>query len=119
MPIAAFPKKIIDHFEIHEWRHASAILERDFPKEWADISDVLSRFRLCKSFITTGGGHKSKISEWIDRELYATGWLEKEFETSVMVDGNSTDSPTHAVDCYKNRVALEIEWNNNGMCQAF
>jgi len=22
------------------------------------------------------------------------------------------DSPTHKVDCYKNRVALEIEWNN-------
>ncbi len=22
------------------------------------------------------------------------------------------DSPTHRIDCYKNRVALEIEWNN-------
>ena len=22
------------------------------------------------------------------------------------------DSPTHKVDCYKNRIALEIEWNN-------
>jgi hypothetical protein len=22
------------------------------------------------------------------------------------------DSPTHQIDCYKNRVALEIEWNN-------
>jgi hypothetical protein len=22
------------------------------------------------------------------------------------------DSPTHKVDCYKNRVVLEIEWNN-------
>lgn len=22
------------------------------------------------------------------------------------------DSPTHKVDCYKNRVALEVEWNN-------
>ena len=25
---------------------------------------------------------------------------------------NSLDSPTHEVDCFKNRVALEIEWNN-------
>jgi len=24
------------------------------------------------------------------------------------------DSPTHKIDCYKNRVALEIEWNNKG-----
>jgi len=22
------------------------------------------------------------------------------------------DSPTHKVDCYKNRIALELEWNN-------
>lgn len=22
------------------------------------------------------------------------------------------DSPTHKIDCYKNRIALEVEWNN-------
>jgi hypothetical protein len=22
------------------------------------------------------------------------------------------DSPTHKIDCYKNRIALELEWNN-------
>jgi hypothetical protein len=25
---------------------------------------------------------------------------------------NNRKTPTHKVDCYKNRVALEIEWNN-------
>ncbi len=34
------------------------------------------------------------------------------FSTKVIVDENSLDSPTHKVDCYKNRIALEIEWNN-------
>jgi hypothetical protein len=29
-----------------------------------------------------------------------------------MVDEQSMDAPTHKVDCFKNRVALEIEWNN-------
>ncbi len=29
-----------------------------------------------------------------------------------MIDQSSIDSPTHKVDCYKNKVALEIEWNN-------
>ena len=29
-----------------------------------------------------------------------------------MVDGSATQSPTHKVDCFKNRVAVEIEWNN-------
>lgn len=112
MPITALPKSVRDHYEIHEWRHASAILERDFPDEWTDVLDVLMRFRLCKTFITEPGGRKSQVSEWIDRELHAKGWVEREFDTSVRVDDTTTDSPTHAVDCYKNRVALEIEWNN-------
>jgi len=112
MPLAALPPIILANYELHEWRHASAILERDFPTEWDDIGDVLSRFRLCQSFIASGGGNKSRVSNWIDTELYARHWVEKKFDTSVLIDGRSFDSPTHAVDCYKNRVALEIEWNN-------
>ena len=30
----------------------------------------------------------------------------------VVVDDSKMKSPTHAVDCYKNRIALEVEWNN-------
>ena len=30
----------------------------------------------------------------------------------ITVDERSYESPTHEVDCFKNRVALEIEWNN-------
>lgn len=99
-------------YEIHEWRHASAILASDFPEELEDICSVLERFQLCKSFLTTPGGRKSKISEWIDSELYKKSWVEKMFETAFVVDGNTLESPTHSVDCYKNQVALEIEWNN-------
>lgn len=29
-----------------------------------------------------------------------------------MIDGDPKDNPTHAIDCYKNRIALEVEWNN-------
>lgn len=112
MPIELFPQEIQDNFEIHEWRHASAILQSDFPNEYADICDVLSRFRLQKSWITKGGGRKSKISEWIDGEFYKKGWLEKRFDTKITVDESETESPTHGVDCFKNRIALEIEWNN-------
>lgn len=78
----------------------------------AEVLDVLGRFRLCKKFLTIPGGRKSKVSEWIDSELYHKGWQEKKFDTSFVVDGLPIESPTHAVDCYKNRVALEIEWNN-------
>jgi hypothetical protein len=112
MPISALPQALRDNYEIHEWHHATAILERDFPVEWAEVCDVLNRFRLCKSFIEIPGGRKSQVSGWIDGELLKLGWQEKEFDTAVVVDGQPKESPTHAVDCYKNRVALEIEWNN-------
>jgi hypothetical protein len=109
---ARLPSFIRDSYEVHEWRHASAILTSDFPEEWEDIVSVLTAFRLRKSWITTGGGRKSQVSEFIDSHLYARGWIEKKFETGVLLDDTRLDSPTHQIDCYKNKVALEIEWNN-------
>lgn len=106
------PKFIRNNYEIHEWRHAIAVLKQDFPSEFDDICDVLTRFRLQKSHITVGGGRKSKVADWIDSELAKKGWEEKSFHTAITVDNNEMVSPTHAVDCYKNQIALEIEWNN-------
>lgn len=106
------PKFVADSYECHEWRHASAILSQDFPQEWQDLLDVLTVFRLQKSWITTGGGNKSQLSAFIDGHLFQRGWVEKQFQTAFEADGARLDSPTHKVDCFKNGVALEIEWNN-------
>ncbi len=112
MSVDLLPEFVRENYEIHEWKHACAILKEDFPNEWQDIISVLTAFRLQKSWITNPGGRKSKVSEFIDRFLYQKDWREKEFKTQVVVDDRTTDSPTHKVDCFKNRVALEIEWNN-------
>jgi hypothetical protein len=106
------PQFVRENYEVHEWRHALAVLRSDFSAEYDDVVDVLTRFRLQKSWIAVGGGRKSKISEWIDGELLKHGWQPKNFDTKITVDENSIESPTHEVDCFKNRVALEIEWNN-------
>ncbi|MEZ5723002.1 MAG: BglII/BstYI family type II restriction endonuclease [Paracoccaceae bacterium] len=106
------PTFIQDNYECHEWKHASAILSQDFPIEWGEILAVLEAFRLRKSWITKGGGRKSKVSEFIDTFLYDRGWVEKKFETGVLLDAERIDSPTHQIDCFKNGIALEIEWNN-------
>ena len=103
---------ILENYEVHEWKHACAILKHDFPQEWDDIVEVLENFRLYRSWLTVGGGRKSKVSEAIDSQLYAKGWVEKQFQTEILVDGAKQESPTHKIDCFKNRVALEIEWNN-------
>jgi hypothetical protein len=38
--------------------------------------------------------------------------VKKSFDTAFKVDGVEYESPTHEIDCFKGRVALEIEWNN-------
>lgn len=106
------PQSIRNKYEVHEWKHACAILKNDFPLEWQDIINLMDQFTLCKTWITVGGGRKSKVADAIDNFLYQHGWVEKVFSTSVKVDEHLMESPTHKVDCYKNKIALEIEWNN-------
>ncbi len=95
------PQFIRDNYEIHEWRHACAILKEDFNSEFQDICDVLCRFRQLKSHIAVGGGRKSKVAEWIDSELYGKGWRETNFDTKITVDGRDMESATDSVDCNK------------------
>lgn len=107
-----FSDFIRDNYEIHEWRHAVAILKSDFPDEWAQILRMLEDFRLYKSWIEEKGGNRSKLAAWIDHTLGQDGWAETKFDTQIKVDEVTRDSPTHKVDCFKNRIALEVEWNN-------
>jgi hypothetical protein len=112
MGISLLPRQIIKNYEIHEWKHSCAILKNDFPVEFKDITDLLFQFTLRKSAIIEAGGGKSSISKSIDSFLYSRGWIEKEFATKIVVDSKTIESPTHKVDCFKNKIALEIEWNN-------
>ena len=112
MGVEVLPEFIRSNYEVHEWKHACAILKEDFPNEWADVVALLKQFRLKKSWITVGGGGKSSVASDIDGYLFDRGWVEKAFETKVVVDEHAMESPTHKVDCFRNRIALEIEWNN-------
>lgn len=112
MSIGLIPEDVSARYELHEWRHACAILKHDFPDEWKDLIEVLREFRLLRSEIVAPGGGKSRVSSRFDSALYARGWLEKPFDTSVLVDGAKLNSPTHKVDCFKGGIALEVEWNN-------
>lgn len=107
-----FSDFIRENYEIHQWRHAVAILKSDFPEEWADILQMLEDFRLYKGWIEVGGGNRSNLAAWVDHTLGERGWVETKFNTQIKVDETTRDSPTHKVDCFRNRVALEVEWNN-------
>lgn len=106
------PSSILDLYEVHEYRHACAILKEDFPEEWDDIITVLEQFRLLESDINVGGGAKSNVAGRIDSHFESLDWVEKEFYIKTEIDGTEIESKTHKLDCFRNRVGLEIEWNN-------
>ncbi len=112
MSINNLPAFLVDHYEIYEIKHAIAILSNDFPDEYNDIVEILTGFRLYKSHVTSPGGRKSPIAKSLDSEFYARNWEEKVFHTKTVVDTIDHENPTHGIDCYRNRVALEVEWNN-------
>jgi hypothetical protein len=99
-------------YEVHEWRNAAAVFKEACPDEWGEVVGVLRDFRLRRSAIQKAGGRKSAISDALDKPLYDLGWKEHKFNTRISVDDREYDSPTHKVDCFKGRVALEVEWNN-------
>ncbi len=90
----------------------AGILATACPGEWNDIIEILRAFRLLRSEILTAGGGLSPISQQINNAFDRRGWKEKKFSTLIKIDDAEYASPTHAVDCFKGRVALELEWNN-------
>lgn len=112
MGLELVPPFLLDNYEVHEWKHATVILKYDFPREWQDVAGVLTNFRLYRSHINVGGGRKSKVAEAIDSQFIARGWQAKNFDTKVVVDQETLESPTHEVDCFRNGIGLEVEWNN-------
>jgi hypothetical protein len=108
----SIPADISERFDVREWRNGLAILASARAAEWAEILEVLRSFRLLRSNIVSPGGSKSDIAKKIDGHFTQLGWQEKQFKTRIVVDDTTFDAPTHKVDCYKNRVALEVEWNN-------
>jgi hypothetical protein len=106
------PEDIRNAYQVEERHHACSILKTDFPTQWKDLLDVLHQFRLRKSDFEKKGGNKSPIARAIDDLFFERGWIEKSFEIRVTADGKETLAPTHHVDYYKNRIAVETEWNN-------
>ncbi|WP_160122329.1 BglII/BstYI family type II restriction endonuclease [Rhodovarius lipocyclicus] len=106
------PEDLRTLYKVREWRNATGVLQTACPDEWQDIIEILRAFRLKKSEVLLAGGGLSPISQQINGAFSSRGWKEKKFETKIVVDEKEYVSPTHLVDCFKGRVALELEWNN-------
>lgn len=112
MGLDLIPEALRSRYKFDERDHACAILARDFAGEFQDILDCLTAFSLKKSAIMTPGGGRSPIPIAIDAFLVGRGWQEKHFDIKIEVDGQPIPIPTHKIDNFKNRVGVEVEWNN-------
>ncbi|HEY6814285.1 MAG TPA: BglII/BstYI family type II restriction endonuclease [Croceibacterium sp.] len=106
------PEDLRQLYHVREWHNAAGVLQTACPNEWREIVEVLRAFRLLRSEVEAAGGRKSPIANQIDGAFYDRGWEEKQFRTAIQIDDQTFESPTHKVDCFKGRVALELEWNN-------
>lgn len=103
-------------FEFKLVSHAGAILQRDFPEAFDEISKVLSRVEVPIAEIVGSGGGETKGTQRMRRAFAAEGWKKKQYEIRKIINGIERESTSHEVDHVKafaqGELALEIEWNN-------
>lgn len=112
MGIDLIPANLFKRYRFDERHHASSILKVDFEEEFRDLMLCLEAFCLRKSDILTPGGGRSPIPKAIDGFLGKRGWKEKRFDIKIEVDEKPIPIPTHKIDNFKNRIGVEVEWNN-------
>lgn len=106
------PEEIQRLYEIHEYKHAAAILAHEFGEEFGDICGALAEFRFETEDITKPGGSESQIPKRFSEMLRPRGWVERQLNAKLMVDNNMVSHDTHRVDYIKGRVAFDLEWNS-------
>lgn len=106
------PEDISDLYEIHDYKHAAAILSQEFPLQFSEICEALRVFRFSASDVTQSGGNESQIPKRFSEILRPLGWYEKQLTAKVIVDEQEVSHDTHKVDYIKGRVAFDLEWNS-------
>ena len=106
------PQGINDLYEIHDFKHAAAILANEFPNEARDLFDALLRFRLTDEEVKKPGGNESDIPKKFSGILRPLGWKEDSLTARMVVDEVEIKQDTHKVDYIKGRVAFDLEWNS-------
>lgn len=84
-------------YEVHDYKHAAAILVNEFPGEARDIFEALQEFRIAKKF---------------SRIMCPRGWVEDKLTAKMVIDKEEISHDTHKVDYLKGRVAFDLEWNS-------
>lgn len=106
------PQELNHLYEVHDYRHAAAILACEFPEEGNEVFQVLLNFRFTKEQLLNPGGNESEIPKFFSKLLHPLGWRESQLKARQLVDDEEVISDTHKIDYVKNRIAFDLEWNS-------
>lgn len=115
------PHDLKSFYEVHDFKHAAAILANEFPAEFEEICEALRKFRFRMSDILQAGGSESHIPKLFSEILRPMGWNEKNLSAELKVyevKGKEQELKgtishgSHKVDYLKGRVAFDLEWNS-------
>lgn len=116
------PWEVQQLYEIHDFKHAAAILSKEFPGEFFEVCTVLREFHLTKTDIMTPGGNESRIPKMFASILKPLGWSEKNLTAELNIFEShgreekilkgSFKHGSHKVDYVKGRIAFDLEWNS-------
>lgn len=67
------PSDICELYEVYDFKHAAAILSREFPSEFHEVCQALRTFRFTKDDIVIGGGNESRIPKIFSNLLVPSG----------------------------------------------
>jgi CRISPR-associated protein Csd2 len=115
------PDDLAKLYEIHDFKHAAAILAKEFPKEFEEICSALRKFRFTRQDVIDTGGNQSHIPKLFSAILTPMGWQENNLQAELNVYEvhkknkvlkRSYSHGSHKVDFIKGRVAFDLEWNS-------
>lgn len=116
------PEDIAELYEVHDYKHAAAIISKEFPAEFSELCTALRSFRFNIKNITEAGGNESQIPKIFSDILRPLGWNEKNLSAELNVYEikgkkskelkSSINHGSHKVDYLKGRVAFDLEWNS-------
>jgi len=106
------PDDISNLYEIHDFKHAAAILSTEFREEFQEVCTALRNFRFTEEDIIIGGGNESNIPKKFSNILRPMGWKQEQLNAKMLIDNIVIRHDTHKVDYIKGRVAFDLEWNS-------
>lgn len=106
------PHDISELYEVHDYRHAAAILACEFPDAANQVFEALRTFRFSEDHLLAAGGNESQIPKLFSQILRPLGWSEAKLNAKLVVDDEAISADTHKIDYMKDRIAFDLEWNS-------